>query len=177
MVGEKIVPLRWGLLAALLTLVYGFGLGMTFGVGEDRIKEYLDSEATGALETAYGGDTAKAKAVVHSGWVYFKRAHLHANGLGTTALTLIFLLALLPGSLVVRQIAAAMSGVGALGYSASWMLAGMRAPGLGSTHAARESLAWLALPSAFFCGLGLLLTLALFLRKIFWANVGSERLA
>ena len=39
-------------------------------------------------------------------------------------------------------------GGGALGYSVFWMWAGFIAPGLGSTGAAKESLRWLAMPSA-----------------------------
>ncbi len=39
-------------------------------------------------------------------------------------------------------------GVGGLGYAAFWMWAGFRAPGLGSTGAAKESLKWLAMPSS-----------------------------
>ena len=39
-------------------------------------------------------------------------------------------------------------GLGSLGYSMFWMLAGMRAPGLGSTGAAKESLEWLAVPTS-----------------------------
>jgi hypothetical protein len=39
-------------------------------------------------------------------------------------------------------------GIGALGYSVYWMWAGFIAPGLGGTGAAKESLRWLAIPSA-----------------------------
>ncbi len=39
-------------------------------------------------------------------------------------------------------------GVGSLGYSVFWLRAGFRAPSLGSTGAAKESLAWLAIPAS-----------------------------
>jgi hypothetical protein len=39
-------------------------------------------------------------------------------------------------------------GVGGFGYSVFWMWAGFRAPALGSTGAAKESLKWLAMPSS-----------------------------
>jgi multisubunit Na+/H+ antiporter MnhB subunit len=38
--------------------------------------------------------------------------------------------------------------VGGLGYSLFWMWAGFRAPGLGGTAAAKESLKWLAMPTS-----------------------------
>jgi hypothetical protein len=41
------------------------------------------------------------------------------------------------------------------------MFAGMRAPGMGSTGAAKESLAWLAIPSSGLCILGLLAVIGL----------------
>jgi multisubunit Na+/H+ antiporter MnhB subunit len=54
-------------------------------------------------------------------------------------------------------------GIGALGYSVFWLWAGFRAPGLGSTGAAKESLAWLAMPSS---GIFVLATAVVALRCI-----------
>ena len=56
-------------------------------------------------------------------------------------------------------------GLGALGYSAFWLWAGFRAPGLGSTGAAKESLRWLAMPSAGAMLLGTLCALVLVARR------------
>ncbi len=39
-------------------------------------------------------------------------------------------------------------GIGRLGYSVFWLRAGSRVPSLGSTGAAKESLAWLAIPAS-----------------------------
>jgi hypothetical protein len=50
-------------------------------------------------------------------------------------------------------------GMGGLGYSVYWMWAGLRAPGLGGTTAAKESLSWLAMPSS---GVFVLATLGVF---------------
>jgi len=50
-----------------------------------------------------------------------------------------------------RRVTAAIGvalGAGGLGYSIFWMWAGFRAPALGSTGAAKESLKWLAMPSS-----------------------------
>ncbi len=144
----ELCQLKIGVLLSLLTLLYGFGLGIAFGAAEDSIKGILQFRGEAALESAYRSDKTKMKATVKKSWVYFKRAHLHANGMGTSALVLILLLAVLPAAAGLRKVLAAMLGLGGLGYALYWMLAGLRAPGMGSTHDARESLDWLAIPSS-----------------------------
>ena len=161
---ESLRRMKLGVLFALLALLYGFGLGGVFGAAEDRIKGHLAAEARAVLETAYGGDEARMDKVASKSWTYFKRAHLHANGLGTSALALILLLACLPAAGRLEQLTAALLGIGALGYGGYWMFAGLRAPGLGSTDAAKESLAWLGVPTSAACLIGLLLVLGLFAR-------------
>jgi len=77
-----------------------------------------------------------------------QRAHLHAGSLGVVAVGLSLLVVLLgTGPRVARAISLGL-GAGGLGYSLYWLLAGFRAPGLGGTGAAKESLAWLAIPSS-----------------------------
>ncbi len=164
---EHLVDMRLGAALALLTLLYGFGLGGTFGAFEDDIKGHLKSEGQAVLDTAYGGDAAAMKKVTDKSWVYFKRAHLHANGLGTAALALILLLAHLPLDRRVRRLTALALGLGALGYPLFWMLSGLRAPGMGGTGAAKESLQWLALPSSGLCCLGLLAVAVITGRALF----------
>jgi len=154
---NPIRPFRIGILLSLFTLLFGFGLGIFFGAAEDRMKAGLKRSGEAALESVYDGDKAAMEKVVAKSWVYYKRAHLHANGLGTTSLAIILLLALLPAGLTrCRVWTATASGLGALGYSIYWLLAGMRAPSIGSTHDAKESLDWLAIPSSGLCLLGLI---------------------
>lgn len=164
---ERLAPMRVGLLFALLTLLYGFGLGAAFGAAEDSLKGHLKEEAHAVLDDAYGGDEVKAKKVYDKAWVYMKRAHLHANGLGTSGLALILLLSALAASVRTRAIVAGMLGIGGLGYGLYWMWAGLRAPGMGSTGAAKESLEWLAIPSSGLCIVGLAAVLVLLMRTQF----------
>jgi hypothetical protein len=159
--------MKIGALFALLSLLYGFGLGGVFGAAEDSIKGHLEQEARAVLDTAYQGDEAKMDAVRSKSWVYFKRAHLHANGLGTSALAMILLLACIGGAGRLEQVTAVLLGIGALGYSSFWMFAGLRAPGLGGTGAAKETLEWLAIPTSGACIVGLVLVLYLFVRAAF----------
>lgn len=136
-----------GMVLALMTLFYGFGMGAAFGVAEDGLKGSLKASAREVYETVYKGDTAEMSKITDKSWVYFKRAHLHATGMGAASLGMIILLSLLHGQRIVRVITAIGLGVGSMGYSLFWLFAGMLAPGLGSTGLAKETLAWLAIPS------------------------------
>ncbi|MGB5892898.1 MAG: hypothetical protein WBG58_01890 [Ignavibacteriaceae bacterium] len=164
---ENLLPVKYGLLFALITLVYGFGLGGTFGTFEENIKEHLKNSASKVLASTYDGDEAKMKKITDKSWVYFKRAHLHANGLGTASVILIILVSFLPISNKVKSINAIFLGVGSLGYSLFWMLAGLKAPGMGSTGLAKESLTWLALPSSGLCIIGLVMIVAFVIMSLF----------
>ena len=92
-------PVRLGLLLSTLTILFGFGLGIAFGLKEDAIKDNIKARAEAAMDTAYvtadgSFDQAKFKAVTAKSWIYIKRAHLHANGIGTAALVMCLLLSL-----------------------------------------------------------------------------------
>lgn len=137
-----------GLILALLTILFGQGMGVVFGLNEDAIKSRLKADAAEVLETAYQGDAIASKAVVDKSWSYMKRAHLHAGGMGTTTIALIFVLCVFGASRIVTALISLLLGAGGLGYAIFWMWAGFRAPGLGGTGAAKESLAWLAIPSS-----------------------------
>ena len=67
----------------------------------------------------------------------------------------------------VRRLTALALGSGALGFPLFGMLASLRAPGLGGTGAAKESLQWLAVPSSGLYGIGLLAVAVLAGRALF----------
>lgn len=141
-------PALPGMLFAVLTLIFGFGLGITFGLNEDMIKTRLEASAAEVASSVYGSDEAAIQAVLAKSWKYMQRAHLHAGGLGTAAIALILLTSLLSSSPGLTRIISLGLGVGGFGYSVFWLWAGFRTPGLGGTGAAKESLKWLAMPSA-----------------------------
>lgn len=153
----NMTSMRLGIALALVTLVYGFGLGAVFGAAEGDIKDALHASADAALESGkvYDGDTGKAAKVVKKSWSYMKRAHLHANGIGTTALVVILLLGVVGVEARAAGPLATALGAGSLGYSTFWMFSGILAPGLGSTGAAKDAMMWLAVPSAAACLIGL----------------------
>jgi hypothetical protein len=132
----------------LAGFLFGFGLGGVFGAAEASIKGTLKASADAVLDTVYAGDAAKAKAVVSKSWSYCKRAHMHGGGMAAAALAMILLLAAMPACGRYKFAASTMLGIGALGYPLFWLLAAFRAPGMGSTGAAKESLAFLALPTS-----------------------------
>ena len=149
-------PAKLGTFFALLTILYAFALGAGFGLKEGDIKGYLKAEAESVKETIYQGDEAKMKKITDKSWVYLKRAHLHAGVLGAIALAVALLLGVLRSCSFCKFAGSLCLGLGSLGYSVFWMLAGITAPALGSTGDAKEALKLLAQPSAGLCILGLL---------------------
>ncbi len=149
--------MKIGVFFALLSLLYGFGLGAVFGAAEDSIKAHLEEQGRAVITTVYKNDQAKLDKILSKSWTYFKRAHLHANGLGTASLAMILLLACVAKGARLERVTAALLGIGALGYASFWMFAGLGAPALGSTGAAKDALQWLAIPTSGACIVGLLL--------------------
>jgi hypothetical protein len=158
---QQLHKIRFGLTLAMISFVLGFALGISFGAAEAQIKTHLKSRAAVVLDSVYRGDEQRAERVWKKSWSYFKRAHLHAGAMGAAALAMMLLAVQLPGSQLLKTTSANMLGVGAVGYPLFWLLAGLRSPTLGDTHMAKESLAWLAIPSASLFTLGTLLVLGL----------------
>ena len=154
-----------GILLSLAAILLGFGLGGAFGAFEEPIKKRLDDSGTAVLETAYKGDPAAKDAVVKKSWTYLIRAHLHGGAIGTAALSASLLLILLCRLDLLAQLSSASFGAGALVYSIFWLSAGLMAPGLGGTGAAKKALEFLAIPGAGLALMGLLGTMACVLRE------------
>lgn len=167
-------PVRFGLLLGLVAVLYGWGLGLVFGVGEDAIRERFvaDAEASRAIYVQKAGSEDAASAAIKkmdgTAWTYFIRAHLHAGAIGSIAIGGSLVLAMLSVGHGPKLAASLLLGIGAVGYPLSWMLAGMRAPGMGSTTAAKESLFWLAVPSSVGLFVGGLLTFGLVAADLFF---------
>lgn len=160
-----------GLLLATLTLLLRFGLGVVFGLNEEAITSRLAASAAAAPAAVYNGDAEALEAVLAKSWNYMQRSHLHAGALGTTAVALTMIIVLLGIRPMLARLISLGLGAGALGYAVFWVWAGARAPGLGSTGAAKESLAWLAIPSsglvvASTCAVAVFLALRLWRRPL-----------
>jgi len=148
-VHSRLRPALAGLFLGVLTLLYGFGMGIAFGGFEESFVTRLKNSAMAVKDTIYKGDEARMKPVLDKSWNYMQRAHLHAGGLGASSLALILVTAFVgtPPGWLLRVVSIGLGG-GSLGYSLYWMWAGFRAPALGATSLAKESLKWLAIPSS-----------------------------
>ena len=166
----RLKPVKIGVLLSLLTILYAFGLGATFGGWEDDVKGYIKDQAAAVKDDVYKGDEAKMKKITDKSWVYCKRAHMHASGLGAIALAVIVYMGVISTCGFIKFLGSLSIGLGALGYSVFWTLAALTAPGLGSTHDAKETLYWLAQPSAGLCILGLLLAFIAFFVSMFCSS-------
>jgi len=166
----NIKPAKLGSLFALLTILYSFALGATFGLFEKDVKGHLKAEAAAVKDLVYKGDEAKMKKITDKSWVYCKRAHMHGSGLGAIALAVIVYMGVIGTPCFIKFLGSLCIGLGALGYSVFWTLAALTAPGLGSTHDAKETLYWLAQPSAGLCILGLLLAFIAFFVSMFCSS-------
>ncbi len=149
-------PFLPGVLFALISILFGFGLGGLFGSIEGTIKDSLNYRADLVIDTVYKGDLDKKEAVLAKSWSYMKRAHLHGGAIGAVALSVSLLLILLGNAGRLETLSSTALGLGALLYSVFWLLAAFAAPGLGSTSAAKEALIYIAVPGAGLSILGLL---------------------
>ena len=55
---------KYGVLVAMVAILFGGSLGLSFGCCEDNIKDALKGNAEKVLSGVYGGDQAKADQVV-----------------------------------------------------------------------------------------------------------------
>ena len=143
---------KYGVLVAMVAILFGGSLGLSFGCCEDDIKGVLKGSAEKVLSGVYGDDQAKADKVGKKSWVYMKRAQLHSQTMGVISIAFSVLVAWLSFPVRAQMGISLLSGLGSLGYGVFWMSAGFLAPGMGSTGAAKESIALIAQASgaAFF---------------------------
>jgi hypothetical protein len=174
LVQQNLFSMRFGLLLGLLAMFFGFILGGIFGGAEASLKEGLNQSALQALDSHYDGDEAKAQPVIQKAWSYYKRAHMHAGAMGSAAVAMILVLAFLGTPCTLRKLVALALGFGSLGYPVYWMFAAMKAPGMGGTGAAKESLSWLAIPTSGMFILGTLMVIVFFIRTAFRSPGNTE---
>ena len=167
---QDLINVRFGILLSVITLAFSLIMGALLGSLEDNFREHLKAKAEQVLDTKYNGDVEQMERTANRSLGYFRRAHFHAAGLGIVSLGLIFVLMLLSADNRIKKITAICLGIGSLGYSQFWLFAGLKAPGMGGTQLAKESLNWLARPSAGLCILGVIAVLGLLISTLFFAG-------
>lgn len=166
----RLKPYTFAILLALLAFALGFGLGIVFGAAESSLKGGLLRSTEPVLKTIYKGDAKLAKASVSKAFRYILRAHLHSGVLGACALSMILLVALLGDPTLSSRIATHFLGLGALVYGSYWLLAGLYAPSLGGTGAAKETFELLGMGGGGLLTLGLLGVIAITAKRLIFSR-------
>ena len=124
---KELSTVKLGLLLVLLTLVFGIGLGVTFGVVEDSVKSYI-SEGV-AAHPALHDEQSSSKI-----WRYAQRAHFHATGIAAFSIGLILLLVHSSLGARAKKTGSVLIGLGGL-YPLSWFTMFILAPSIGRSAA------------------------------------------
>ena len=140
--------IKYGMALALLSILFGGLLGLSFGCCEGDIKSLLKEKATNVLTEKYQGKQELADKVIKKSWIYIKRAHFHSQTMGIIAVVFSLLVVWLKFPPQLQFGISFLSGFGSLGYGAFWLSAALLAPELGSTSAAKDSVEILAQGSA-----------------------------
>ena len=143
---ENIKGVRPGLIFAMLTLLFGIGLGVSFGVNEDGFKEQIAQGVAAHPELHDANSKAKI-------WRYLQRAHFHAMGIGAFSLGLVILTAFTGLGERLKRVTSTLLGASGL-YALGWFSMYLLAPSMGR-GAAHEALVTKLLV---FTGTGALLT-------------------
>lgn len=120
---QELANVRIGLALVLLGLLFGIGLGVSFGVNEEAFKTFI---ADGVAANPQVHDSNSSDKI----WRYVQRAHFHATGIAAFSLAL---LAFVTRSTLNSRYKAASSiliGLGNL-YPLSWFMMFLLAPAIG----------------------------------------------
>ncbi len=123
MFNSEIRTVRPGLLLAMLTLLFGIGMGVAFGVNEDGIKGWI-AQSVDANAQAHD---AKSQSKI---WRYAQRAHFHATGVGAFTLGMILLVAFTSMKPALKRAVSVLLGIGGF-YSLAWLSMLLLAPSMG----------------------------------------------
>lgn len=161
---NDIAPVRLGLILSMLTLLFGIGLGVVFGINEDGVQDYIRD---GIAAHAQLHDQQSQSKI----WRYAQRAHFHATGVGAFTLAMILLVGVMPMTRRFKAATSTLIGIGSF-YSLAWLSMFLLAPSLGR-GAAHDALVT-ALITKVTVGSLLLGVAILFLHLLF--GFGRERL-
>lgn len=153
---SNLINIKYGLAFVMVGLLFGIGLGVAFGVNEDRFEAYV---AQGIAANPSVHDSKSQEKIGR----YVQRAHFHATGIAAFSIGL--LLVVVASSLTERlkRIVAVCIGLGSF-YPLAWLSMFLLAPSLGRdaahSHPITELCAYIGVG-------GLLLGLTILLANIF----------
>ncbi|MBP2630347.1 MAG: hypothetical protein H6Q70_975 [Firmicutes bacterium] len=164
---SKLDSVKWGFALAIFTILLGFVLGAVMGGAEAQIKAFWSASAQPGLATIYNNDPQKITAIVERSWKMMQRAHMHASAIGAASLALMYLLACLNVATLYKKWISILLGIGALGYSLSWLYTAFAAPVIGNIPATKASIHILAAGSIGMLLLGTTAILAFSVKALF----------
>ena len=158
----SLVNIKAGLALVMLALIFGVGLGITFGVNEAYFENYI---AQGIAAHPALHDANSPEKI----WRYAQRAHFHANGIAAFSIGLLLLVAASNLKQQWKKMTAFLIGLGGL-YPLSWFTMFLLAPSIGRdaahAHTVTELLTYIGVG-------GLMLGLAILLANIFLGLLGE----
>ncbi|MEN8130659.1 MAG: hypothetical protein ABFS45_10800 [Pseudomonadota bacterium] len=120
---KELKVVKLGLALVLLGLVFGVGLGISFGINEDMYKDFI-AEGIAANPEVHD---AKSKDKI---WRYAQRAHFHATGIAAFSLGLVILVMFSGMKARVKAVSSVLIGLGSF-YPLSWFTMFLLAPSIG----------------------------------------------
>jgi len=123
----EISTVKIGLFLVMLTLLFGIGLGVGFGVAEESIQTYISD----GVASHAGMHDEKSNGKI---WRYAQRAHFHAVGIAAFSIGLVLLVMFSTLKNNLKTVAAVLIGLGGF-YPLSWFTMFILAPSLGRSAA------------------------------------------
>lgn len=120
---EELKTVKIGLFLVMLTLIFGIGLGVVFGVAEDSVQSYI-SEGV-AAHPAVHDEKSGGKI-----WRYAQRTHFHSTGIAAFSIGLLLLIMHSSLGRRLKKVAAVLVGLGGM-YPLSWFTMFLLAPSIG----------------------------------------------
>jgi uncharacterized membrane protein YkgB len=120
---EEVKAVKIGLFLVMLTLIFGIGLGVGFGVAEDSIKSYISDGV--ASHADVHDDKSNSKI-----WRYAQRSHFHAAGIAAFSIGLVILIMISSLKRKLKTVSSVLVGLGGL-YPLSWLTMFILAPSIG----------------------------------------------
>ena len=148
---KEIKAVKIGLFLVMLTLIFGIGLGVTFGVRENSVKSYISAGV--AAHAGIHDEESNSKI-----WRYVQRAHFHATGISAFSFGLVILIMFSSLKRKLKTVSSILVGLGGL-YPLSWFTMFILAPSIGRSaahhHIITESFSYIGV-GGLLLGIGIL---------------------
>lgn len=148
---KEIKAVKIGLFLIMLNLIFGIGLGVTFGVSEKLFKSYISAGVDAHADIH--DEESKSKI-----WRYALRTHFHATGISAFSLGLVILIMFSSLKRKLKTVSSILVGLGGL-YPLSWFTMFILAPSIGRSaahhHIITESLTYISV-GGLLLGIGIL---------------------